>query len=462
MKSMVFIIFFLSKILLAFSEEKQTDSPILFIYDASGSMWTQIDGKTRMQIATDVISNAVNKLADNQKIGLMVYGHREKDDCEDVEFLVGMNNQSKAKIINSLESLTPLGKTPLAYATGLAIDKLRKSGIAATIVLITNGTESCEGNICDVVSAAKKNIEFRLHIIGFGLKIAETKQLRCAATAGDGNYYNATDAKELEEALNETFQHTVDKPKNNVTVYTVKNGKAVDAVVKAYDLISKRNPVSVRTYGDTASFYLPASNYKFEVTPVDESNIKMITVPNVQSFEGITVHREIKFVSQKIALNITNNRENWDCIVKIKTQNGNVVASARTYQQPIELEVNPGTYTISVRALEMNGTDNYTEIKNVTVNKGTTPVSYNFETGKMVLETTAEDKSIDCVVMISEPNSGKNISAERTYGHEKEFLLTPGKYEVKIVPLGDYKDRKSQTIPVDIVQGKTTKEKVNF
>jgi Ca-activated chloride channel homolog len=463
MKSMAFIIFFLAEVLLAHSEGVQANSPILFIYDASGSMLTQIDGKTRMQIALGVISNSVYKLPDNQKIGLMVYGHREKEDCEDVEILVGMDNRSKEKIINSLASLKPLGKTPLAYSTSLAIDKLRKSKIQATIILITVGIESCGGNICDVVTAAKnESIEFRLHIIGFGLNKDNTKQLRCAATAGDGNYYDASDAKGLEEILNETFKHTVDKPKNNVTVYTVKNGKAIDALVKAYDLISKRNPISVRTYGDTASFYLPPSNYNFEVTPLEGSNVKTITVSNVQSFEGWTVHQDISFVSEKIAVTTTNNGENWDCIVKVKTLSGNVVASVRTYQQPKDLEVIPGTYNISIQALAMEGIDTYTEIENVTINKGTTPVSYNFKTGKMLLETLADDKSIDCVVMVSEVNSGKKVSAERTYGHEKEFLLNPGKYDVKVVPLSAYKGRESQTITVDVVQGETTNKKVLF
>lgn len=462
MKSMAFIIFFLFDVILAYSEENQTKAPILFIYDASSSMRTQTDGKTRMQIVLDVISHSINKLPKDQKIGLMVYGHRNKEDCEDAEILIEMDNTSKENIINTLMSVTPLGMTPLAYSTALAIDKLRESKIRTTIILIANSTESCGGNICDVVSTAKEEgIKFRLHIIGFELKINDTKQLRYAATAGDGNYYDAPDAEGLAEALNETFQHTVDKPQNNVTVYTVKNGKAIDAVVKAYDLISKKNPISVRTYGDTASFYLPPSTYNFEVTPLDGS-VKMITVPNIQSFKGITVHQDISFVSEKIAVTTTNNGKNWDCIVKVKTLGGNIVASARTYQHPKELEVNPGTYNISIQALAMEGTDTYTEIKNVNISKGTTPVSYNFKTGKIRLATLANDKSIDCLIMVSEVNSGKNISAERTYAQEKEFLLTPGKYEVKVVPLGPYKDKEIQTVAVDVVQGETTNRKVIF
>ena len=463
MKSLALLIFFLSGVLFTYSEESQTNNPILFIIDASSSMLNQINGKSRMQIAFDVISNAVHKLPDNQKIGLMVYGNQKKEDCEDAEFLVGLDNRNKEKIINSLATVTPLGITPLTYSISLAFGELRKFKVPTTIILITDSIESCGGNIYNEVTKVKKEgIKFRLHIVAFGLKEVETKILRQAATAGSGNYYYALDEKGLEETLGETFKHTVDKPKNNVTVYTVKDGKPIDAWVNAYDLISSQDPISVRTYGDTTSFYLPPSYYNFKVTTLDGNNEKTFTVPNIQSFENLVIHKDINLVSEKIAVTTTNNGENWDCIVKVNTLSGNVVASVRTYQQPKKLEVNPGTYNISIQALAMEGTHTYTEIKNVTITKGTKYVSYNFSTGKMILNTFAEDKSIDCILMVSEANSGKNISVERTYGHEMEFLLNPGRYDVKAVPIGNYNDRGSQTITIDIVEGETTNKKLIF
>lgn len=444
------------------AQESQNKSPILFIYDASGSMWAQVEGKSRIQIARDVLSGSLQKLPDDQKIGLMAYGHRKKGDCEDVEFLVGMDNVSKEEIIHSLEAVKPLGMTPLAYSATMAIGKLRELNIRTTIILITDGIESCGGNICDVVTAAKKEgIEFRLHIIGFGLKESDTEQLKCAALAGEGNYYDASDAEGLENVLNETFKQTVDKPNGNVTVFAVKNGQPIDALVKAYDLISKRAPISVRTYGDTAAFFLPPSTYNFEVSPLEGSDVKMITVPNVQSFEDRVIHKEFSFNSGKIGVTTTNNGENWDCIVKVSDQSGNVIASVRTYKAPKELDINPGTYNISIQALVMEGLNTSTEIKNITVGSNKImPVSFNFKTGKLLLETFVGDKSVDSIVTISEANSGKGVSAKRTYGREKEILLNPGKYLVKAVPLGDHKNRESKTITVDVTQNQNTTKKI--
>lgn len=108
-----------------------------------------------------------------------------------------------------------------------------------------------------IKAARKEGIDFKLHIIGFGIKYEDTQQLKCATKAGNGNYYDATDAGGLGDVLDEATATTIDKPDGNVSVYAIKNGTAIDAWVKAYDIINKRKPIMVRTYQDTAYFYLP-------------------------------------------------------------------------------------------------------------------------------------------------------------------------------------------------------------
>ena len=209
------------------------NTPIIFILDASGSMWGQIEGIAKMEIATSVLSDAVGKLENGQPVGLIAYGHRRKGDCSDVEFLLPKENTSNEKVLQALKGIKPLGKTPLALSASLAIDNLKATKAKATIILITDGIESCDGDLCDVVRKAKQEgIEFRLHIVGFGLKEAETKGLECAANEGNGQYYDADDAKELSDILNEAITTRIDEPETNCTVFATKNDKAVDANVK--------------------------------------------------------------------------------------------------------------------------------------------------------------------------------------------------------------------------------------
>lgn len=445
--------------------QTEAPSPILFIYDASGSMWGQMQGKTKMEIASEVLSSSVNKLPTNQNVGLVAYGHRKKGDCKDVETLVSIENNSKSEITSSLKKIKPLGMTPLAYAASQVIDELRKSKKKATIILITDGIESCDGNICNVVKAAKKEgIDFRLHIVGFGLKANETEQLKCAANAGDGKYYDAADASGLGDVLTDATAETVDKPKGNVSVFAVKNGVAIDAHVKAYDVVAKRDPISVRTYKDTAYFYLPPSKYNFEVSPLEGSDVKMATVEGIQSFEDKIVHKTISLDGGKISFTTTNNNENWDSMVKVIDENGKTAASLRTYNEPKEVELNPGVYKVSIQALgEMKGMETYTEIENVKVEaSGVKPISHNFSTANAFIDAKVDGHSIDSVVTINESTSGKNVAAGRTYNRGKEFLLNPGTYIIKVAPLGNYKDRKAQTITVEVKTGDTITKTLNF
>ena len=434
------------------AEESDTRPPIIFIYDASGSMWGQVAGKTKMEIASEVLANTVNGLPENQQIGLVAYGHRNKGDCRDVEFLVDVSEGTKPAFISALHTIKPLGMTPLAYAASIVIDSLRKAKTNATVILVTDGIESCDGDICTVVTEAKnEGIDFRLHIIGFGLVDEETGQLKCAAKAGEGRYFPASDAADLGAVLNEATVATVDQPKNNVSVYTVKNGEPIDALVEAYDRVGKRNPIRVRTYRDTAYFYLPTSTYNFEVRPLEGSDMKTVTITGIESREDSLIHEEISFDGGKLGISITNNGNYWDAMVKVIDQNGQVAASVRTYSSTKEMEVNPGSYTITIQALAMNGLDTYAKMENISIaTGGTTPVRYDFQTGTAFIDARVDDKSIDSIVTISEASSGKNVAGGRTYDRGRDFLLNPGTYTVKVAPMGAYKDRAPQTVTMEV------------
>jgi Ca-activated chloride channel homolog len=53
---------------------------VLFILDASGSMWEkpQGQGKTKIAMAKEKMTELIHELPANTHMGLEVYGHREK------------------------------------------------------------------------------------------------------------------------------------------------------------------------------------------------------------------------------------------------------------------------------------------------------------------------------------------------------------------------------------------------
>ncbi|MEZ4795873.1 MAG: VWA domain-containing protein [Flavobacteriaceae bacterium] len=447
--------------------QQEAPSPILFIYDASGSMWGQLDGKTKKEIASQVLSTTVNNLPENQSIGLMAYGHRKEGDCNDVEFLVDINNSDKFNVTKAVKGINPLGRTPLARSATMAINSLKESNTKATIILVTDGIESCDGNICDVVAKAKADgIDFKLHIVGFGLKESETEQLKCAADAGGGKYYDATNASGLGEGLTEATAATVDKPDGNFSIYATKNGEPVDAWVKATKAGTNEAVDGSRTYRDSAWVYLPAGKYDIEIKPLEDSDIPGTSI-TVEMKEGDIKHETISFDGGTLEVTANNNGEGWDAVVKMYDSNGKVASNTRTYGRSKTMEVPAGTYKVSFQGLVMKGNETYTEIENVEVKSNTTtPLIHNFETGKaMIGVKTASGELIDATVNFHEVDSNKNVAASRTYtsssSNPREFLLSTGTYKVKILTLGAHKG-KTETFTIEIKKGETVTKIITY
>ncbi|MGK2861060.1 MAG: vWA domain-containing protein, partial [Chitinophagaceae bacterium] len=443
-------------------------SPILFIYDASGSMWGKMEDKTKKEIAAEVLITTVGNLPDNQAIGLIAYGHRTKDDCNDIEYIVNLSNASKTNVTNAVRSLNPTGKTPLARSAILAINSLKESNIKATIILITDGIESCDGDICKVVADARANgIDFKLHIVGFGLKEGEKEQLKCAAQAGNGQYYDADNSGGLSDVLTEATTKTVDKPNGNFSLYAVKNGKPVDAWVKPRNSVTKKDVLGARTYRDTAWVYLPVGKYDIEVKPLENSDIPG-TIISVEMKEGEIKHQDISFDGGILEVATTNNGEPWDAVVKMyDKKTDKVISNVRTYGRPRQMEVPAGNYKVTYQALIIEGIDIYVEVKDVEIKANiTNSISHDFKSGiAMIGVKTASGELVDATVNFQEASTGKNVAGSRTYASEssnpKKFVLNPGTYEVKIMTLGAYKG-KNESFTMTIEEGKTVEKIVSF
>ena len=472
LNSTVLLLFTLS---MSFSSLAQLDTtssaPIIYIYDASGSMWGQLEGQTKQQIASSVLAKALENLPAEQQVGLVAYGHRRKGDCEDVEFLVDMDNTDKDKVSTSVKSIKPLGKTPLAYSALQVINQLKANQQKATIILITDGIEVCGGDICDVIKTAKaEGIEFKLHILGFGLKEGETEQLKCAAEAGNGNYYDASDADGLSDVLNEANNTKVDELDKNVSVFVTKNGKPIDAHVTTYVSGAAKTRYGVRTYQDTGFFYLSSGTYDLKVEPLGGSDVAPITLSGIEVVEDSIIHRDVSFDSGTLNVFISNNMERWDATVKVFPKGEKKrAASGRTYGRIKTLDVNPGVYDVEILALRVNGLKKTHRFENVEIKANeTTETKYDFKTGILLIGAKTSSEQLDAVVKVIETSTQKNVESTRTYtrpkeaNNTKEIILNPGTYEVRLTALGKHKDKGIKTITIEIKAGETLERVVEF
>ncbi len=73
---------------LAYGQIAGEPARVIIVFDASGSMAGDIDGRDKIDIAKEVISGIVPGIASEVELGLIAYGHRRKGDCDDIELLV--------------------------------------------------------------------------------------------------------------------------------------------------------------------------------------------------------------------------------------------------------------------------------------------------------------------------------------------------------------------------------------
>lgn len=98
-----------------------------------------------------------------------------------------------------------LGKTPLTEAVRQAAGVLRSTEEKATVILITDGIETCEADPCALGAELEASgVDFTAHVVGFGLTAEEGATVACLAANTGGTYIEAKDAGSLVEALKTT------------------------------------------------------------------------------------------------------------------------------------------------------------------------------------------------------------------------------------------------------------------
>ncbi len=185
----------------------------MIIYDASGSMWGQIDGVNKVVIARDALRSVVQKWNPQIPLGLTAYGHRVKGDCNDIEMLIPIGRVNKQQMIDTVNAIMPKGMTPIAKSLRMVADKLRQNEDQTTIILISDGRESCDQDPCATAKQLKaEGINFVAHVVGFNVDARTDRQLACIAHATGGEYFSAKNAAALNNAI-KTIAKKVEKPK---------------------------------------------------------------------------------------------------------------------------------------------------------------------------------------------------------------------------------------------------------
>ena len=176
----------------------QDEEGTIIVLDGSGSMWGQIDGTPKIEIARDAIGHMLADWPTGRQLGLMAYGHRREGDCDDIETLMPLGPLDSDVVEAALNDITPRGKTPIGASVRAAAETVGQTG---SVVVVTDGLENCGADLCalgEELAASKSG--FTAHLIGFDVEDAEG-QLACLADATGGRYIPASGAASLTGAL---------------------------------------------------------------------------------------------------------------------------------------------------------------------------------------------------------------------------------------------------------------------
>lgn len=192
--------------------QKQSQGPqqltrILFVFDASFSMYGQWQTGRKMDIAKDLLSKFLDSLrsTSNIELGLRCYGHQyslqPQRNCEDTKLEVPIGRPAIAVPLmkQRLEQIVPRGTTPIAYTLEQCGNDFPNDGKNSRniIILITDGIEECSGDPCAVSLALQsKGITLKPFVIGVGLN-GNYETLGCI-----GRFYDVSSEQTFTNVLN--------------------------------------------------------------------------------------------------------------------------------------------------------------------------------------------------------------------------------------------------------------------
>ena len=173
----------------------------IVVLDASSSMNAKIGSISKIAAVRTELGQALGSYAGRLSFGLVAFGHRKASNCADSEILAKPGELTFASQSKLLDKIKPKGQAPIAAALSDAAKAAQPQG-RLDIVLIADGGDTCDADICSTAVALKeKSQALRIHVIGLGGKEEELKPLSCLAGATGGTFVAATNAGELKQGL---------------------------------------------------------------------------------------------------------------------------------------------------------------------------------------------------------------------------------------------------------------------
>jgi Ca-activated chloride channel family protein len=188
----------------------------MIVFDASGSMaGNTVQGlfsdKSRIGEVRAALAQVLPEVTRFRRVGLITYGPGPYQHCN-VRLNFPPEPKASQRILQVVNAINPAGKTPLVNAVVTAARIFEHVSAPGTIVLLTDGEETCGGDPCELGKLLKQKGEhITVHVIGYQLRsfrwtgAQSYLDTKCLAEETGGYYITADNRQDLIDAFRKTL-----------------------------------------------------------------------------------------------------------------------------------------------------------------------------------------------------------------------------------------------------------------
>ena len=231
---------------------------------------------TSKRLIVDLL-DSLTKANSEIEFAIRIFGHQSPNtqkNCQDSRLEIPFGRYNPDYVNDQLGMITPQGWTPIAYSLFMAADDFPDDpGSKNAIILITDGLETCGGDLCAAGTALQsKRISLRPFIIGMGLGEDKEGYFDCV-----GRYFDASDAVSFKRVLNTVISQALNTTTAQINLLN-EFGKPTesDVAISLYDSYSSHLLYNFIHTLNAAGF--PDT---LQLDPVGKYDIEAHTIPSI-------------------------------------------------------------------------------------------------------------------------------------------------------------------------------------
>jgi Ca-activated chloride channel family protein len=430
--------------------QQKVKTRILFLLDASGSMYASMDKDNRINVARRILTKLMDSLehAKEVEVALRVYGHTSppaRHDCKDTKLEVPFGPHNHNAIKKEVAKIVPKGTTLIAYSLQqAAYDFPKEPGVRNVIVLITDGLE----DPCAVSEALQSNgVILRPFIVGIGGTEDFRKAFECV-----GRYYDANTEADFDNVLNVVISQALNnttvqvnlldafsKPTEtnvNMSFYDMHSGALIYNYI--HTLNEKGNPDTlpldpIYKYRLVAHTLPPVEKSGLEITPGKHTTIGLDAPQGTLILKviGATNYSKLQYIIRQQNQNKT-----------LQVQDANV----------------PEKYIVGKYDLEILSLPRIIQ-KDVEIKQSYTTTIEIPQPGKLIVTAVTQPYYADIYVMAK--NELVWVYKLPVENRNQNILIQPGKYKIIYRAKGAYRSNQSFEREFTITSGSSTNITLN-